>query len=82
MGQVVARLDDGLLMDVDALVAAGVVPSRSEAVRMGLARLVDEHRRKAVGEQIAAAYVRMPQTADELAGLDEATRALVGDEPW
>jgi len=82
MAQVVARLDDGLLMDVDALVASGVVPSRSEAVRMGLARLVDQHRRREVGEQIAAAYMRTPQTADELAGLDEATRALVGEEPW
>jgi len=26
--------------------------------------------------------MRTPQTADELAGLDEATRALVGEEPW
>jgi len=37
---------------------------------MGLARLFDQHRRREVGEQIAAAYMRTPQTADELAGLE------------
>ena len=82
MAQVVARLDDRLMADVDALVADGVVSSRSEAVRLGLERLVDRHRRRAVGDQIAAAYLRVPQTADELAGLDQATRALVGEDPW
>jgi len=28
------------------------------------------------------AYRRLPQTDEELAGLDEATRALVNEEPW
>ena len=82
MAQVVARLDDRLLADVDALVADGVVVSRSEAVRLGLEGLVDRHRRRQIGAQIVEAYRRLPQTSDELAGLDEATRALVGEEQW
>ncbi len=82
MPQLVTRLDERLLADVDALVAAGAVESRSEAVRLGLERLVDQHRRQRVGAAIVEAYRRRPQAEAELAGLDEATRALVGEEPW
>jgi hypothetical protein len=31
---------------------------------------------------IVDAYRRHPQDDDELAGLDQATRSLVGEEPW
>jgi Arc/MetJ-type ribon-helix-helix transcriptional regulator len=75
-------LDDRLLAEVDLLVADGVVATRSEAVRLGLERLVDEHQRRRVGAEIFAAYRRLPQTDDELAGLDDATRVLIGEEPW
>ena len=80
--QLVTRLDDRLLAEVDGLVADGVVTNRSEAVRLGLERLVDQHHRRKVGAEIVDAYRRRPQTDDELAGLDEATRALVNEEPW
>ena len=82
MPQLVTRLDDRLMADVDALVADGVVTSRSEAVRLGLERLVDLYRRERIGATIVEAYRRQPQTDEELAGLDEATRALVSEEPW
>jgi Arc/MetJ-type ribon-helix-helix transcriptional regulator len=82
MAQFVTRLDDRLAQDVDAMVAAGVVASRSEAVRLGLETLVDRHRRNRVGAEIAAAYRRQPQTDDEVAGVDRATRALVEEGPW
>ncbi|HET8606586.1 MAG TPA: ribbon-helix-helix domain-containing protein [Gaiellaceae bacterium] len=82
MAQFVTRLDDDLVTAVDTLVADGIVRSRSEAVRVGLERLVDQHRRGQLGAAIVAAYRRRPQTSDELAGLDQATRALVGEEPW
>ena len=82
MPQLVTRLDDGLMAEVDALVADGIVASRSEAVRLGLERLVDLHQRQRVGASIVEAYRREPQTEEEVAGLDEATRALVNEEPW
>jgi Arc/MetJ-type ribon-helix-helix transcriptional regulator len=82
MAQLVTRVDERLLAEVDQLVAEGVVASRSEAVRLGLERLIDQRRRRRVGAQIVEAYRRLPQTEDELAGLDDATRALVGEEPW
>jgi Arc/MetJ-type ribon-helix-helix transcriptional regulator len=80
--QLVTRLDDRIVAQVDALVAEGVVRSRSEAVRIALEKLLEEHRRERIGRQIVDAYRRQPQTADELAGLDEATRALITEEPW
>jgi Arc/MetJ-type ribon-helix-helix transcriptional regulator len=82
MAQLVTRLDDQLMAEVDGLVADGVVANRSEAVRLGLEKLVDQHHRQQVGATIVDAYRRQPQTDDELAGLDEATRALINEEPW
>ena len=82
MAQVVARVDDALAAGLDELVTDGVVSNRSEAVRLGLERLVDEHRRRRIGAEIVEGYRRMPQTEEELAGLDEATRALIAEEPW
>ena len=82
MAQFVTRLDDRLVEEVDALVSDGVVANRSEAVRLGLERLVDQHHRDQIGAKIAEGYRRQPQTDEELAGLDHATRALVEEEPW
>jgi len=82
MAQLVTRLHDRLLEKVDGLVADGVVSNRSEAVRLGLERLVDEHRRQRIGTAIADGYRRRPQTEAELAGVDEAALALVEEEPW
>lgn len=82
MAQFVTRLDDRLVAKVDGLIADGVVANRSEAVRLGLERLVDQSRRWRIGAEITDAYRRQPQTDEELAGLDRATRALVEEEPW
>jgi Arc/MetJ-type ribon-helix-helix transcriptional regulator len=82
MAQLVTRVDDDLAAQVDRLVAEGVFNSRSEAVRVGLERLIEQRRRASVGAQIVDAYTRQPQTEDELRGLDQATRTLVDEEPW
>jgi metal-responsive CopG/Arc/MetJ family transcriptional regulator len=82
MAQVVTRLDDKLVADLDGLVTEGFVANRSEGVRVALEKLVEEQRRRRVGAEIVAGYERQPQTDDELAGLDEATRALIAEEPW
>lgn len=82
MTQLVARIDQDLLTQVDALVKSGVVTTRSEAVRLGLTQLVDQHRRSQVGAKIVAGYSKQPQTKEELAGLRRSTRALIEEEPW
>jgi Arc/MetJ-type ribon-helix-helix transcriptional regulator len=82
MAQLVTRVDDRLLAEVDELVSEGVAATRSDAVRLGLEALVEHHRRQQTGQAIIDAYLRQPQGDDELGGLDEATRALVEEEPW
>jgi Arc/MetJ-type ribon-helix-helix transcriptional regulator len=82
MTQLVARVDDSLVAAIDDLVAAGVVASRSEAMRIGLQSLVENHRKRQVGQRIVDAYRRLPQTEEELSGIDASTRALIDEEPW
>jgi Arc/MetJ-type ribon-helix-helix transcriptional regulator len=82
MAQLVTRVDERLLADVDALVREGVAVSRSDAVRLGLEALVERHRRQQTGRAIAEAYRQHPQNHEETAGLDQATRALIEEEPW
>ena len=82
MVQIAVRLDDELVAQVDYLVRSGVVDSRSQAVREGLRVLVDQRRRRAVGEAIVDGYRRLPQTDDEVAWSDEATAAMIAEEPW
>jgi len=82
MAQLVTRLDDKLVAAVDALVDSGVVGNRSEAVRMGLEGLVEEHRRHRIGAEIVEGYTRHPETDEELAQAEKATRALIEEEPW
>jgi len=82
MTQIVTRVTQSLAGEVDELVADGVVQSRSDAVRIGLEWLVESHRRERIGSVIAESYRRQPQTEVELAGIDEATRALIEEEPW
>lgn len=81
MAQLVTRVDDELAAAVDALVEAGVVESRSAAVRQGLEQLIDRHRRREIGQQIVAGYRRVPQ-ADDGGWTDEASLAMIADEPW
>lgn len=82
MAQLVTRVNDDLAAAVDELVAAGVVASRSEAVRLGLERLVDRYRRDRIGAEIAEGYRRYPQDASEGAWADEASVRMISDEPW
>lgn len=82
MAQLVARVDDSLVEAIDDLAEASVVTSRSEAMRISLQAFVEEHRRRQIGERIVEAYRRMPQSEDELAGIDASTKALIDEEPW
>ena len=82
MAQLVTRVDEDLAAAVDELVAAGVVANRSEAVRLGLQRLVDRHRRDQLGARIVAGYRAIPQTDTEGAWADESPVKMIAEEPW
>jgi Arc/MetJ-type ribon-helix-helix transcriptional regulator len=82
MAQLVTRVDDELAAAVDVLVEQGEVASRSEAVRLGLEQWIDHVRRRRVGEQIVQGYRERPQGESELGWADQATVAMIADEPW
>lgn len=82
MSQLVTRIDDDLARDIDALVAEGIVASRSDAVRQALRALIDRHRRRRIAEATVAAYTAQPQTEEELGWADEATIRMIAEEPW
>ncbi len=82
MTQLVTRIDENLASLVDELVAAGVVESRSDAVRQGLMTLIDQHRRSQTAEAIIRGYRTRPQTEEELGWADESTVGMIGEEPW
>jgi Arc/MetJ-type ribon-helix-helix transcriptional regulator len=75
-------VDDDLAAAVDDLVAAGVVASRSEAVRLGLERLVDRHRRDEIGARITSGYRARPQSDAEVAWADESSVRMIAEERW
>ncbi len=82
MTQLVTRVDDELLASVDELVARGDVASRSEAVRDGLRRLVNDTRRRRAGQAIIDGYRAVPQSETEGGWPDKATVAMIEEEPW
>ena len=82
MAQIVARIDDELVAQVDQLVDSGVVASRSDAVRIGLRSLVDIQRRRAIAAAIVEGYRRRPQTDREVGWSDDITRSMIAEEPW
>ncbi len=82
MAQLVTRVEDDLAAAVDQLVAAGVVASRSEAVRLGLERLVDRCRRDEIGSRITEGYRARPQSDAEVGWADESSLRMIAEEPW
>jgi Arc/MetJ-type ribon-helix-helix transcriptional regulator len=82
MTQLVTRIDEELTAAVDELVDAGVVASRSEAVRAGLEQLIDRFRRQQTGQRIIDGYRTTPQTESDVAWADEASVRMIADEPW
>jgi Arc/MetJ-type ribon-helix-helix transcriptional regulator len=82
MAQLVTRVDDDLAAAIDQLVADGVVPSRSAAVRLGLERLVDRNRRDEIGARIAKGYRSLPQTEPEIGWADDSSIRMIAEEPW
>ena len=80
--QLAIRLPDELLHDLDWLILRLNYDSRAEAVRDALVKLIDQERRREIGEQIAEGYRRMPQTEEEIASAYESLRQSIDEEPW
>ena len=82
MAQLITRVDDKLVAQVDAIVASGEAESRSDAVRRALEAMIDQRRRRLIGEAIAEGYRRVPETEEELRWADDNARSMIAEEPW
>ena len=82
MAQLITRVDDELVAQLDAIVASGEAESRSDAVRRALETMIDQRRRRLIGEAIAEGYRRVPETDEELRWAEENARSVVAEEPW
>ena len=80
--QLAIRLPDDLVADLDWVVIRLKYDSRAEAMRDALVRLIDQERRRQIGEQIADGYRRMPQTEEEMADIPFQSWALDDDDDW
>jgi Arc/MetJ-type ribon-helix-helix transcriptional regulator len=82
MTQIVARIPEEVVQQLDELVSAGTFDSRSDAVREALVQLIDRLRREEIGRQIVEGYKRMPQTDDEFPETEALAREMIEEEPW
>lgn len=82
MTQLVSRIPDKLAIDIDRLVASGRFTSRSDVVRAALTSFVEQHARAGIAAMIVEGYRLHPQNDEESSWTDEATVAMIADEPW
>jgi len=80
--QIAVRIPDDLAEDLERLVESGGFGSKAEAIRQAIRRLVEEVRRRQIGEQIAEGYRRIPQTDEELEAVRAAAIRSIEEEPW
>ena len=82
MAQLVTRVDDELIAQLDEMVECGEAKSRSAAVRSALEEMLDQRRRRLIGEAIVEGYRRIPETEEELRWAEQNLREMVAEEPW
>ena len=80
--QIVVRIPHPLARSLDDLISEGRFETRAEAVRAALHALVDQERRRRVGELIAGGYRRIPQDEDELEAARRVAIRSIEEEPW
>ncbi len=80
--QTLVQLSDELLAQLDAR-GAREGRSRSELIREALAGYLAADREAEIDRLIIEGYTRQPQSAEELALADAATRAMLANlDPW
>ena len=74
---VTVRIDAEQMHEVDRLVAARAFPNRAAVVRAGLALLLRDQQRRAIGETYRRGYSRHSQTGDDLEWVETVGRACL-----
>jgi Arc/MetJ-type ribon-helix-helix transcriptional regulator len=82
MTQIAVKLPDGLVRELDALVAQGLFANRSSAVRRAIEMIVSGQYRAALEEVYSDGYRRVPESESELAEARRLATLAINDEPW
>jgi Arc/MetJ-type ribon-helix-helix transcriptional regulator len=72
--QIEVRIPNALAKALDDLVSEGMFETKAQSIRAALQTLVDQERRRRMGELIADGYWRIPQDEDEV---EPARRAAI-----
>jgi len=80
--QLIARIDDELLLGVDSLINLGVAANRSEVVRLALTELIERTHQAEVDRRMIAAYTAQPLDAAEVASARASAMRMIAAEPW
>lgn len=82
MTQIAVKLPDGLVRELDELVAQGLFSSRSSAVRRAVEIIVSGQQRQALDEAYVNGYRQVPESESELAEAKRLATQTIADEPW
>ena len=82
MTQIAVKLPDTLLQQLDDLVAQGLFPNRSSAIRSAVEAIVVRQRRDALERAYVEGYRRLPESQSELAQATRLAEQAIEDEPW
>ncbi len=80
--QLAVRFPQEILAALDEAIDLGSAQNRSSAIVISMQEWLERERRKRVGAQIVAEYVKRPQTAEETAWVRAASEASIASEPW
>ncbi len=80
--QIAIRIPKDLAASLEQLVASGRFETKAEAVRRAIQTLVEEERRREVGERIADGYRRRPQADEEVAVATASALRSIAEESW
>jgi Arc/MetJ-type ribon-helix-helix transcriptional regulator len=80
--QIEVRIPNALAKALDDLVSEGMFETKAQAIRAALQTLVDQERRRRMGELIADGYRRIPQDEDEVEPARRAAIRSIEQEPW
>jgi len=82
MTQIAVKLPDALVRELDELVAQGLFPNRSTAVRRAVEAIVTGQRRDVLEQAYADGYRRAPESESEVAEAKRLAKQAIDDEPW
>lgn len=80
--QIAVKLPDDMLDALDRLVAQSRFESRSDAVRAGLAQVIEASRSEQIDAAIVAGFERFPETSSEMRRAHDLAIDSIDDEPW